>query len=203
MVSIFAGVVAGMKTFWRKWLARRYLQFPLDENAELRQLTMQDVPALFDLTVRNRERLRRWMTWVDMVQREEDTRGFVREALYNFRAGRSLQMGIWLNGELVGTIGLFRTASSEPEAEIGYWIDESAEGQGLVTRATRIMTQYAFERWGVPTVRIRVEPENVRSRAIPERLGFRLRGEIEEDWSDGTRRTLLVYVMDASEFPRG
>ena len=191
-----------MAGFWRRWLTRRQIQFPLDEGAELRQLTMQDVPALFELTVRNRERLRRWMTWVDMVQREEDTRGFVRDALQNFRAGRSLQMGIWLNGQLVGTIGLFRSARADPEAEIGYWIGESAEGHGLVTRATRVMTRYAFETWGVPTVRIRVEPENLRSRAIPERLGFRLRGEIEEEWADGSHRILLVYVMSASEFPR-
>ena len=62
------------------------------------------------------------------------------------------------------------------------------------------MAQYAFEQWQVPTVRIRVEPENVRSRAVPERLGFRLRGEIEEDWADGSRRTLLIYVMHVSEF---
>lgn len=189
-----------MVMFWRRWKARRQVCLPLGEGAELRQLTMQDVHVLFELTVRNRERLRRWMSWVDHVHREEDTRGFVRESLRSFRAGRSLQMGIWLNGQLVGTIGLFRTASAEPEAEIGYWIDESAEGQGLVTRATRLLTRYAFEKWRVPVVRIRVEPENVRSRAVPERLGFRLRGEVQEDWADGTQRTLLVYVMHSSDF---
>lgn len=189
-----------MVAFWRRWMGRKQVVLPLGQDAELRQLTMQDAPALFELTLRNRERLRRWMTWVDFVQSEDDTRGFIRESLRNFRSGRSLQMGIWLSGDLVGTIGLFRTASAEPEAEIGYWIDEAAEGQGLVTRATRELTQYAFEQWQVPTVRIRVEPDNVRSRAIPERLGFRLRGEIEEDWADGSHRILLVYVMHVSDF---
>lgn len=188
-----------MFTFGRRWKARQQVRLPLGEGAELRQITMQDVPALFELTIRNRERLRRWMSWVDHVHSEEDTRGFVRESLRGFRARRSLQMGIWLSGRLVGTIGLFRTAGAEPEAEIGYWIDESAEGQGLVTRATRQLTRYAFEQWRVPTVRIRVEPENIRSRAIPERLGFHLRGEVQEDCADGTRRTLLVYVMHASD----
>ncbi len=189
-----------MMGFWRRWIARKRICFSLGEGAELRQLTLQDVPALFELTIRNRERLRRWMSWVDHVHTEDDTREFVRESLRSFRWGRSLQTGIWLNGQLVGTIGLFRSASAEPEAEIGYWIDEQAEGKGLVTRGTRLLTQYAFEKWQVPVVRIRVEPENLRSRAIPERLGFRLRGEIEEDWADGTRRTLLVYVMHRSDF---
>jgi ribosomal-protein-serine acetyltransferase len=181
-------------------MKREQVILPLGGGAELRQLTMRDVPPLFEITIRNRDRLRRWMSWVDFVRSEDDTRGFVRESLRRFRSGRSLQMGIWLNGSLVGTIGLFRTASAEPEAEIGYWIDQKAEGQGLVTRATRVMTGYAFQRWQVQTVRIRVEPDNVRSRAIPERLGFRLRGEVEEDWADGSRRTLLVYVMQASDF---
>lgn len=189
-----------MVAFWRRWMKREQVILPLGGGAELRQLTMRDVPPLFEITIRNRDRLRRWMSWVDFVHSEDDTRGFVRESLRRFRSGRSLQMGIWLNGSLVGTIGLFRTASAEPEAEIGYWIDQKAEGQGLVTRATRVMTGYAFQRWQVQTVRIRVEPDNVRSRAIPERLGFRLRGEVEEDWADGSRRTLLVYVMQASDF---
>lgn len=189
-----------MVTFWRRWIAQKRVYLPLGEEAELRQLVMQDAPALFELTMRNRERLRRWMSWVDYVHCESDTRGFVRESLRAFRAGRSLQMGIWLNDKLVGTIGLFRASGAEPEAEVGYWIDESAEGQGLVTRATRLLTQYAFEKWQVPVVRIRVEPENVRSRAIPERLGFRLRGEVQEDWADGTQRSLLVYVMHAPDF---
>lgn len=189
-----------MVAFWRRWMKREQVILPLGGGAELRQLTMRDVPPLFEITIRNRDRLRRWMSWVDFVRSEDDTRGFVRESLRRFRSGRSLQMGIWLNGSLVGTIGLFRTASAEPEAEIGYWIDQKAEGQGLVTRATRVMTGYAFQRWQVQTVRIRVEPDNVRSRAIPERLGFRLRGEVEEDWADGSRRTLLVYVMQASDF---
>ncbi len=190
----------GMAAFWRRWLGRKQVVLSLGKGAEIRQLTLQDAPALFDLTVRNRERLRRWMSWVDFVRSEEDTRGFIRESLRKFRSARSLQMGIWWNGSLVGTVGLFRTASAEQEAEIGYWIDEAAEGQGLVTRATRELVRYAFEQWQVPAVRIRVEPENVRSRAIPERLGFRLRGEVTEDWADGSQRTLLIYVMRVSEF---
>lgn len=189
-----------MVAFWRRWLQHRRVSLPLTEGAQLHQLTLQDAPALFALTLRNKQRLRRWMSWVDYVHTEEDTRNFIREALRQYRAGRSLQMGIYLHGTLVGTIGLFRTASAEPEAEIGYWIDEAAEGKGLVTRAALALTRYAFQQWQVQVVRVRVEPENVRSRAIPERLGFRLRGEVEEDWEDGGRRTLLVYVMHAAEF---
>lgn len=189
----------GMSGFWQWWRQRRRLRFSLGEGAELRQLTKEDVPALHDLTLRNRERLRRWMIWVDQVHSEQDTREFVLQALRSFGMGRSLQMGIWLNEQLVGTIGLFRSASAEPEAEVGYWIDESAEGRGLVTEATRVMTQYAFEQWQVNTVRIRVERDNVRSQAIPQRLGFRLQGEVHEDWADGSHRTLLVYVMHASK----
>ncbi|MGC8783442.1 MAG: GNAT family N-acetyltransferase [Armatimonadota bacterium] len=189
-----------MVAFWRRWIGRKRVVLSLGEDAELRQLSMRDAPALFHLTIRNRERLRRWMSWVDFVSHEEDTRGFIHESLRKFRSGRSLQMGIWWNGMLVGSIGLFRATSTEPEAEIGYWIDEAAEGQGLVTRATRELVRYAFEQWRVPAVRIRVEPENIRSRAIPERLGFRLREEIEEDWADGSQRTLLIYVMHVSEF---
>lgn len=192
-----------MVVFWRRWTARKQVVLPLEGNAELRQLSMQDASALHSLTLRNRERLRRWMNWVDYVREEEDTRQFVRESLRRFRTGRSLQMGIWQGGSLVGAIGLFRSSSAEPEAEIGYWIDQAAEGQGLVTRATEAIMRYAFEQWRVQSVRIRVEPENLRSRAIPERLGFRLREQVQEEWTDGSTRTLLVYVMSAQEYLGG
>jgi ribosomal-protein-serine acetyltransferase len=48
---------------------------------------------------------------------------------------------------------------------------------------------------------IRCEPENRRSRAIPERLGFREEGTLREVQRIGDRRTdLVVYGMLAPEW---
>ncbi|HET9309826.1 MAG TPA: GNAT family protein [Actinomycetota bacterium] len=68
-------------------------------------------------------------------------------------------------------MGPFRTT-----AEIGYWISSSFEGRGLISRSARELTRLAFEHVGVHRAIIRAGVGNVRSRAVPERLGYRQEG---------------------------
>ena len=58
--------------------------------------------------------------------------------------------------------------------EVGYWLRADAEGRGIMTAAVRRVTRIAFEVDGAERVVIRCHPDNVRSAAVPERLGFRL-----------------------------
>ena len=108
--------------------------------------------------------------------------------------------GVFVGSELAAGIGLswdpFRIA-----AEIGYWVRVPFEGRGLITRASREFTRLAFEHVGVNRVVIRAGVENVRSRAVPERLGFR-----EEGVQRGGGRGLggfydiVVYAMLADQW---
>ena len=60
--------------------------------------------------------------------------------------------------------------------EIGYWLDEHAVGRGLVTNACRRFIDHAFANLNLERVQIRCASENLRSRAIPEKLGFTQEG---------------------------
>jgi RimJ/RimL family protein N-acetyltransferase len=59
---------------------------------------------------------------------------------------------------------------------IGYWIDRAHEGQGLVTKASRALTDIAFRDLAMHRVWLSADPENTRSCAVAERLGFQLEG---------------------------
>jgi RimJ/RimL family protein N-acetyltransferase len=63
---------------------------------------------------------------------------------------------------------------TRPEAgfEIGYWLHAAYTGRGLATRAAAMLVAEAW-RVGAAYVMIRHDEANVRSRAVPERLGFR------------------------------
>ena len=64
--------------------------------------------------------------------------------------------------------------------EIGYWLRADATGRGIVTAAARALTDAAPALPGVDRVEIHCDEANVRSAAVPRRLGYRL-DRIEPD----------------------
>jgi ribosomal-protein-serine acetyltransferase len=82
-------------------------------------------------------------------------------------------------------------------AEIGYWIDKDHEGKGIMTESVKALINYGFNELNLHRIQIKCDARNVRSKRIPERLGFKLEGTIrenhkyEEGFSDGLTFGLL------------
>jgi ribosomal-protein-serine acetyltransferase len=83
-------------------------------------------------------------------------------------------------------------------AEIGYWLAEKAQGRGIVSRAVRVLVRFSFVELGVDAVLIRCARDNVKSRAIPERLGFTLTATLPGQEVRG--RDQLVYSLPRSQW---
>jgi RimJ/RimL family protein N-acetyltransferase len=77
--------------------------------------------------------------------------------------------GVQSAGNVVGSCGLM--TRPEDGFEIGYWLHGAYTGRGLATKATAALIAEAW-RVGAAYVMIRHDEANVRSRAVPERLGF-------------------------------
>lgn len=98
-------------------------------------------------------------------------------------------------------IGLHAISDMEKSAEIGYWIAEKASGQGLVTKSCRRIIDHAFGEMGLNRISIKCATENIKSRAIPERLGFIREGiEREAALLHGKFYDLVVYSLLAREW---
>ena len=148
----------------------------LGDGIEVRFLEPGDAEDVFAVVEANRDRLRPWMPWVDATAGPADTRAFIE----GDRASDGMDaLGIYVEGRYVGGIGM-RPDLPHGDAEIGYWIGAVHERRGLVTRACRALIDRAFGNLGLHRVTIRVAPDNARSRAIPERLGFREEGVMRE-----------------------
>jgi ribosomal-protein-serine acetyltransferase len=152
----------------------------LEGGASVRPLREEDVPELFALVDANREHLRAWLPWLDTTRREEDVRAFVVDACRKAAAGVSVQFAIVEAGRIVGVIGFHEIDWPHAQVGIGYWVAEDRQGRGLVTRAVRALVGMAFDELGLNRVEIHVATENTRSRAIPERLGFRHEGVLRQ-----------------------
>jgi RimJ/RimL family protein N-acetyltransferase len=79
-------------------------------------------------------------------------------------------------GELIGDAGLHPLAGRGPDVELGYTLARAAWGRGYGTEVGRALVAHAFGVLGVPRVMAQVEPDNVASRHVLEKLGMTERG---------------------------
>jgi ribosomal-protein-serine acetyltransferase len=77
---------------------------------------------------------------------------------------------------VVGAVGAAIGPLNFDEADVGYWITKAREGRGDASTATRHLVEWLFAMRDMYRITIRAALENVRSRAVAERLGFSYEG---------------------------
>jgi ribosomal-protein-serine acetyltransferase len=155
------------------------LAIHVDDDIDLRLHEPRHAEELLRLVDANREHLRRWLPWVDTSRSAEDTRRYIQEMLHALAEGKEYGFAIFHRREFVGGIGL-HVIPEIAEAEIGYWLAEGSQGEGIVTRACRALLRFSFDELEMHRVIIKCAKENARSRAVPERLGFTLEATFRE-----------------------
>jgi ribosomal-protein-serine acetyltransferase len=153
------------------------LQFDLGGGAEARPVRPDDADELFALIDAERERLSAWLPWVVSIRSVEDERAWVKAVLEGNQPVPPLV--ITAEGRVVGGIAI-EVGPFGVAGEIGYWIAKEFEGRGLVTAASRALIDHAFRQLGVHRIVISAASANLRSRTIPERLGFTREGVLRE-----------------------
>lgn len=137
-----------------------------------------DGKVMFEAINASIEDLKPWLPFAHIDQTEEDVEVNIREAHLKFLKREDLRLLVFLKetGELVASSGLHRINWDIPKFEIGYWIDSRHAGKGYMTEAVQGITDFAVNELKARRIEIRCDTKNVRSAAIPERLGFILEG---------------------------
>jgi ribosomal-protein-serine acetyltransferase len=171
----------------------------LGQGLAVRTYSPDDAEIVFGLVEANRERLDRWFPWSEHVETVLDQREWIVTCLASETDQEA--NGIWLDGRLVGTIGM-SVETINDAGEVGYWLDAGAEGRGLITRSCRRFLEHGFDERGLNRMQIRAAVENERSRAVAERLGMVEEGVLRGGGkvAGGRYVDLVVYGMLASEW---
>lgn len=160
-------------------------------------LKVENADELFKIVDRNRDHFRTFLSWVDSCTDVSN----VTKSISDSVAKGEHRYGIFLHGQLVGTINLHGTDKSNMTDGIGYWLDAEHQGKGIMTIATQQLLAIGFSTLGLNTIRIKCAVDNVASRAIPERLGFALEGILRQNqYLNGAYVDMALYSLLACEY---
>jgi RimJ/RimL family protein N-acetyltransferase len=161
---------------------------PLDDGVvSLRPLASRDLSAV-EQAVSDPEITR----WFD--ERGLSARDVVEQAESRWEQSQAAEFAIVDAEECVGSIWLNLGLSGR--AAVGYWLLPHARGKGLVTRAVRLVSRWAFDEVGVQRISLLADPRNAPSVGVAERAGFHREGVLRS-WVDvnGERVDHVSYSL--------
>jgi RimJ/RimL family protein N-acetyltransferase len=99
--------------------------------------------------------------------------------------------------EILGHIEFFKTVNYLDEYELSYQVYPSEHrGKGLATEAVNLLVRYLFENKRVNRIRLVIHPDNLASRRLAEKCGFRHEGTAREAWyHKGFHQDVEIYAI--------
>lgn len=177
--------------------------FRVDEEVSLKLLEQYDAEEVYAVLDRNREYLREWLPWVDGMQKAEDYEPVIKIWLEQFANNDGFQTGIFYQGKFVGMVGVHGIDRMNRKTTVGYWLAEGYQGKGIMTKSVEKLVDHAFSIWNLKRIEIHCGEGNLKSRAIPERLGFTQEGIIRDaECLYGKFHNLVYYGMLATEWKK-
>ncbi len=145
-------------------------------DIELVQLKQSDAKDIFNTINSQRDYLGKWLPFVAFTREVSDTEDFVESVIDADEECFEYVFTIRKKNEFAGLIGFKDTDRLNRKTEIGYWLSESCQKQGIVTKSVSRLCDFAFNELGMNRIQIKCAVENIPSKNIPVRLGFRFEG---------------------------
>lgn len=156
------------------------LSAPLELDAQgvrLRPWRPDDAQALFEATRESIASISPWLPWLHEGYSLEDSANWIAECQAGRERGEVYDFGVFdAQGRVLGDLALNRIDLKRGSANLGYWVRESAQGQGVATRATRAIAAFGFHVLGLVRIEIVIGVDNLASRRTAERLGAHFDG---------------------------
>ena len=150
----------------------------LSEDVKVSLATPNYSEEYFELINKNRKFWETWIPWVHEYKTSSNCSSYINQELQKFAKCQSVFEFVFYKGKLAGGLGVFKVDKQNSIGEIGYFLGEKFTGKGIMTLAVKDLILLAFDYFSIEKVEIRPATENVKSREIPKRLGFKEEGII-------------------------
>lgn len=184
-----------------------------DGGIGLRPLRVRDAAAWSEIRIRNEEWLAPWegrphaqpaSSWSDRHSVAVFT-AMLRNARKQSRAGRSLPLAVTYDGLLAGQLTISNVVRGAfDSASVGYWVDGALAGRGLMPTALAMAVDHCFDAVGLHRIEANIRPENLASRRVVDKLGFREEGlHLRYLFIDGGWRDHICFAVTREDVPEG
>jgi ribosomal-protein-serine acetyltransferase len=173
----------------------------VDDSISLELLDDIHAVPILNIIEANRNYLREWLPWVDNMQTIGDFKNYIANCKKQHDEGSDLGYVIIFNKNIVGRIGLHNIDQQNKIASIGYWLDENYTGKGIISKSCKAIINYAYRTLDLNRIEIKCGIRNNKSRAIPEKLGFKQEGILREaELVNNTFIDLYIFSMLKNEW---
>jgi len=164
----------------------------ISENLLLIPLTLNHAPDILCLVEANRGYLQQYLYWVEGVVDLASCERYIDERV-NSGLAHAQWFGIEVNEELVGVFAV-KSINQHKVAEVGYWLAQSAAGQGVMSRVIASVVAKLSADSVATTLEFGCLEQNTPSIAVALKAGATLSHQINNYIElDGVLQTLKVY----------
>ncbi|MBL7682069.1 MAG: GNAT family N-acetyltransferase [Flavipsychrobacter sp.] len=156
----------------------------------------EDIEQYHSLIDRNRKRLEDFFAGtVAITKTIEDTRQHLTDVITKFEKKAYFPLAVieHKTNSIIGSIQIKSIDWQVRKGELGYYIDEGYEGQGIITESIALIIDYGFNDLGFNKFYIRTYAGNIGSKRIAEKNGFLLEGNLRAEYKTTSGR--LIDIM--------
>ncbi|MEV4482203.1 GNAT family N-acetyltransferase [Micromonospora coxensis] len=174
---------------------------PLTDTAELRPLSPWHAEEFLANLDRCREHISPWVGASFVATDLDSARTVLQRYADRWARDGGGIWGIWDGGVLVGGVLFVSFDVAQGVCEAGCWLEQAAEGRGLVTRAAGRIIDWAIRERGIARVEWHTNPANARSIAVARRLGMSHDGTLRQHYPGPSGRIdSAIWSVLASEW---
>lgn len=173
----------------------------INDVIELQAVDESHVSSLFQLIQKNKAWLQQSMNWPQYVNTEDDTRKTVQGNMMLHQRGYAKMFTIFAHDEMAGAISFNQIEPLNKTAYIGYWLDQSRQGQGIISLSLQGLMQHYAQRGEIRRFVIKCRVANETSNQVAMRNEFAYEGCLKQaEFLNGSYDDINIYgrIIDPS-----
>ena len=171
-------------------------------DVRIRRYQPNDVEPLYEAARESIRSMQPWMPWCHPGYSIDEARQWVESKPGEWESGETKDFVITDDhGRFLGGVGLNAFNSMHRYANLGYWLRDSARGQGAATQAVRLLADWAFRETDTDRLEIVAAVGNVASQRVAERAGATREGLLRQVLLlNGQRHDAAVFSILRSDW---
>lgn len=172
----------------------------VNHNITLSLINQSHALPIFNMVNTNRSYLKQWLTFVNNMTTVQIAQNFVNSTMQQNIDKTTFAFVIFFNQVMVGRIGVYKIDTQNKIGEIGYWLVETAQGNGIIINACKTIINFCFNTIALNRIEIKCATQNLKSKQVPLKLNFLHEGVIKQgELLNGNFIDLDLFALLKSE----